>query len=137
MKTIILFLLSTSMYAQSWCFDSSEVVTIHGIMNQRDYLLSSVVKLDTLYNQTVKTCEELTQSQSQEIESLRKISLIKDQIIGSEKLAKAADQSKYEKILNEQENKAKREARKAKRKLRGFQIGAGSAALLIVALLLK
>jgi hypothetical protein len=139
MRTLffILFVASLSAQQTTYCFDSSETVAIYEIFGQRDSLEASLIRTDTLYGRVLNQYKDIVVSQNEEKKFMAESLDNKDKIIKAEKLNNAALQEFYAKAIKDEQYLRKKEARKAKLKLRGFQFGTAGVGILAAIFALK
>lgn len=144
MRVIFFLLFLGSISAQeirqtqpTYCFDSTETVAIYQIIGQRDSLESSIIRTDTLYGRVLNGYKDLVVSQNEEKKFMAESLDNKDKIIKAEKLKTAALQEFWNKAIKDEQYLRKKEVRKAKLKLRGFQFGTGAVGILAMVLAFK
>lgn len=121
----------------TYCFDSTETVAIYQIFGERDSLEASLIRTDTIYGKVLNQYKDIVVSQNEEKKFMAESLDNKDKIIKAEKLKTAALQEFWNKAIKDEQYLRKKEVRKAKLKLRGFQFGTGAVGILAMVLAFK
>lgn len=139
MRTLFFILFIGTLQAQqtTYCFDSTETVAIYQIFGERDSLEASLIRTDTIYGKVLNQYKDIVVSQNEEKKFMAESLDNKDKIIKAEKLNNAAMQEFWNKAIKDEQYLRKKEARKAKLKLRGFQFGTAGVGILAAILALR